>query len=102
MFCIAYWTQQGDLRKCSPNSLGSFRQYLRSFGPIAISFPLSVVFNNKGLTHIGAGLSAVVSTLAPVVTAILQHALGRSVSPKAWLGILAAVTGAIVIGSGKP
>lgn len=101
LVCTAYWAMQRDLGKCLPSSQGSLRRYLVFIAPIAISFPLSVVFNNQALIYVGAGLNAIIATLSPVTTAVLSRACGHVMPQLAWLGICIACVGAVVISVGE-
>jgi len=99
--CLVHWAWAGDMEKCRPMSVGSQSRYMRTILPIALSLPLSIILNNQSLIYIGAGLSAIIATFAPITTAILSHALGRKVARTAWIGIVIASVGAVIIGYGK-
>jgi len=99
--CCAYWAWLGDWGKLLPGSIGSSKRYRKFVVPIAASLPLSVIFNNTALVYLGAGLVAIVSTLSPVSTALLSRLMGRTIASKAWLGVLIAFTGAMMIAWGK-
>ena len=97
-----FWAFQGELRyKCNPASLGSPRRFFTFVLPIAASLPLSIVFNNTSLLYMGAGLAGVVGTMAPIITAILTHFLGRRISRHGWIGVLVATCGASFIAFGE-
>jgi drug/metabolite transporter (DMT)-like permease len=99
--CCAYWGWLGDWSKLLPGSIGSSKRYRKFVVPIAASLPLSVIFNNTALVYLGAGLVAIVSTLSPLTTALLSRLMGRTIASKAWLGVLTAFTGAMMIAWGK-
>jgi len=99
--CIAYWYHQGDLDKCFPSSMKSRRRFLMTIGPIALSNPLTVVFNNNALVHAGAGLCAIIGTLSPVTVAVMARLFGRLQSLTSWLGVLTAFGGGIVIAASE-
>jgi len=96
--CILYWVAAGDWSKLLPHSLGSSNRYFRFVLPIAISMPLSVIFNNMALIYIGAGLNGILSTTAPITTAMLSHMMGRRIPPQGWFGVSVAGVGAFIIG----
>lgn len=99
--CGCYWTAMGTPEKCLPRSIGSLRRYLTAIIPIACSLPLSVIFNNQAMIYVGAGVNAVIGTLAPVVTALLSRLLGRRFARTSWVGVAVACAGALVITSGE-
>jgi len=99
--CGCYWTAMGTPEKCLPRSMGSLRRYLTAIIPIACSLPLSVIFNNQAMIYVGAGVNAVIGTLAPVATALLSRLLGRSFARASWVGVAVACAGALVITSGE-
>lgn len=99
--CWAYWAWVGDWGKLLPGSIGSSKRYRKFVVPIAASLPLSVIFNNTALVYLGAGLVAIVGTLSPVSTALLSRLMGRTIASKAWLGVLTAFAGAMMIAWGK-
>ena len=45
------------------------------------------------MLYVGAGVNAVVATLAPVTTAALSHLLGRHISMISWAGVGVACSG---------
>ncbi|CAK9107601.1 unnamed protein product [Durusdinium trenchii] len=97
-----FWAFHGELLvRCNPASLGSSRRFFTFVLPIAASLPLSIVFNNTSLLYMGAGLAGVVGTMAPIVTAILTHFLGRRISRHGWIGVLVATCGASFIAFGE-
>lgn len=97
-----FWAAQGELfHRCNPASLGSSRRFFTFVLPIAASLPLSIVFNNTSLLYMGAGLAGVVGTMAPIITAILTHFLGRRISRHGWMGVLVATCGASFIAIGE-
>lgn len=95
--CVVYCWKVGDLRMFNPRTIGSVSRYMVAILPIAVSVPISIVLNNKALLYIGAGLASIISTLAPVTTALLASALGRRLSGMAWVGIAIALGGAMII-----
>jgi drug/metabolite transporter (DMT)-like permease len=99
--CCANCAWRGDWEKLLPGSIGSWKRYRTFVVPIAGSLPLSVIFNNTALVYLGAGLNAIVGTLSPVSTALLTRLMGRTIRSKAWLGVLAAFVGAMMIAWGK-
>mmetsp|Transcript_9883 Transcript_9883/g.26047 ORF Transcript_9883/g.26047 Transcript_9883/m.26047 type:complete len:405 (-) Transcript_9883:203-1417(-) len=99
--CVVYWAAQRDLTKCKASSIGSTRRYVATILPIACSLPLSVVFNNQAMLYVGASVNAVIGTLTPVTTALLQQLLGRTFSKLSWGGIALACIGALVITFGE-
>ena len=97
-----FWALRGELfQRCHPSSLGSLRRFWTFVLPIAASLPLSIVFNNTSLLYMGAGLAGVVGTMAPIITAILTHFLGRRISGHGWMGVLVATCGASFIAMGE-
>ena len=97
-----FWAAQGELfHRCNPASLGSSRRFFTFVLPIAASLPLSIVFKNTSLLYMGAGLAGVVGTMAPIITAILTHFLGRRISRHGWMGVLVATCGASFIAIGE-
>ena len=97
-----FWALHGELfQRCHPSSLGSLRRFWTFVLPIAASLPLSIVFNNTSLLYMGAGLAGVVGTMAPIITAILTHFLGRRISGHGWMGVLVATCGASFIAMGE-
>ncbi|CAJ1344128.1 unnamed protein product [Effrenium voratum] len=92
---------RGEFQQCRPMSLGSGRRYAGFVLPIAASLPMSIVLNNTSLMYMGAGLAGVIGTLAPIITAILSHFLGRRISRAGWMGILVATCGASCIAMGE-
>lgn len=99
--CIAYWYYQGDLGKCFPSSMQSRRRFLVTVGPIALSNPLAVVFNNNALVHAGAGLCAIIGTLSPVTVAMMARLFGRQQSVTSWMGVMTAFLGGAIIASSE-
>eukprot|EP00928_Gymnodinium_smaydae_P055897 TRINITY_DN39369_c0_g1_i1.p1 TRINITY_DN39369_c0_g1~~TRINITY_DN39369_c0_g1_i1.p1 ORF type:complete len:390 (+),score=48.42 TRINITY_DN39369_c0_g1_i1:38-1207(+) len=95
--CCLYWYVHGDMSKLTPQSLGSTKRFLMTALPIAFSNPLTVVFNNKALVHLGAGLCAVFGTLSPIAIALLAAMWGRGQSWTSWLGVLVASLGGLLI-----
>merc|ERR1712151_1237349 len=93
--CVLFWAFVGDLEKCWPKSMGSRKRFMYTVFPIALSNPLTVIFNNKALVYTGAGLCAVVGTLSPVTVAIVSRILGRKLPAVAWFGVLMAFSGAV-------
>lgn len=98
---VLYWLRVGSPQQLSPASLGSVDRYVSFVLPIAFALPLSVVFSNQALVYMGAGLTGIIGTLAPLTTAVLQHLFGRRISMRGWAGIFIAGTGATVIGFGE-
>merc|ERR1740121_606451 len=83
--------------KCVPTSIGSWSRYFRTVVVIALSAPVSVIFNNKALVFVGAGVCAVIGTLSPVCTAVLSRVFGRKLTLLSWIGVLVAFAGGAVI-----
>eukprot|EP00930_Biecheleria_cincta_P039716 TRINITY_DN27276_c0_g2_i1.p1 TRINITY_DN27276_c0_g2~~TRINITY_DN27276_c0_g2_i1.p1 ORF type:complete len:351 (+),score=42.60 TRINITY_DN27276_c0_g2_i1:90-1142(+) len=81
--------------------ISSWRRYCAQFAPIACSTPLCIVFNNQALVYLGAGINAVVGTLTPANTAVLQHFLGRRLARRSWTGITMAWVGGYFIAQGE-
>mmetsp|Transcript_10990 Transcript_10990/g.20682 ORF Transcript_10990/g.20682 Transcript_10990/m.20682 type:complete len:380 (+) Transcript_10990:89-1228(+) len=101
---LASWlvmTSRGHFHKCKPSSLGSCRRYIKYVLPIAASLPLSIALNNTSLIYMGAGLVGIMGTLAPIITAVLTHCLGRRINRTGWVGVAVASLGAIFIGTGE-
>mmetsp|Transcript_105607 Transcript_105607/g.275772 ORF Transcript_105607/g.275772 Transcript_105607/m.275772 type:complete len:399 (-) Transcript_105607:86-1282(-) len=101
LVCVVYWLVKGESHKALPSSMGSASRYTTFILPIALSLPLSVVFNNTALIYLGAGLNSIVATLSPVTTAALANLMGRKVAKFAWVGVGMACVGAGVIAWGK-
>mmetsp|Transcript_46370 Transcript_46370/g.87036 ORF Transcript_46370/g.87036 Transcript_46370/m.87036 type:complete len:369 (+) Transcript_46370:90-1196(+) len=103
VLCVStlYWIYMGDWKKCLPSSMGNYSRYITTILPIALSNPLCVVFNNKSLVYLGAGTCAIIGTLSPVTVTLLSVVLGRVLSPMAWIGILVAFLGAMVVAHGE-
>jgi len=95
--CVCYWAWVGDLRKCLPASVGSSRRYFATVVPIVICNPISILFNNKAMIYVGAGLCAIVGALSPVTTAVLSRMFGRVLAMMSWAGVLVALCGAFVV-----
>lgn len=96
--CIIYWAcWMGEPHRLWPTSMGSWTRFCRMVVPIALSQPVSVIFNNKAMIYVGAGVVAIIGTLSPVVTAVLSRACGRKLSLVSWLGVLVAFGGGCVI-----
>lgn len=100
-YCVLYWLCRGEPSKISPSSIGSIRRYVTLVFPIALSFPLSVALNNQALLYIGAGLGAIVGTVTPVTTAVVQQAMGRVLARMSWVGVALAFGGGVVIAMGE-
>eukprot|EP00438_Fugacium_kawagutii_P019638 Skav232811 [mRNA] locus=scaffold614:543414:544478:- [translate_table: standard] len=96
-----FWAAHGECGRCNPASLGSRRRFFTFVLPIAASLPLSITFNNTSLLYMGAGLAGVVGTMAPIITALLTHMLGRRISHHGWMGVLVATGGALFIAMGE-
>eukprot|EP00438_Fugacium_kawagutii_P023247 Skav204751 [mRNA] locus=scaffold1013:171687:176508:- [translate_table: standard] len=73
----------------------------RTVVPVAISQPISVVFNNKAMVYAGAGVCAVIGTLSPVCTAVISSCCGRRLTVLSWAGVMIAFLGALVISWGE-
>lgn len=101
LVCVVYWMVKGEPRKSLPSSMGSMYRYVTFILPIALSLPLSVVFNNTALLYLGAGLNSIVATLSPVTTAALANLAGRKIAKFAWVGVYTACIGAGVIAWSK-
>ena len=95
--CLVYWRAMGEPGKNWPGSMASLRRYCVMVIPIALCNPLTVVFNNKALVYVGAGLCAVIGTLSPVAVALLARVFGRVMSRLSWLGVLVAFSGGALI-----
>jgi len=98
--CSVYWVSVGDPMKMSPTSIDGVR-WLQTVVPVAFSQPVSVVFNNKAMVYAGAGVCAIIGTLAPVLTAALSSACGRGLSRMSWMGVIVAFFGGMVIAKGE-
>lgn len=101
VYCILYWLCRGEPSKILPLSTGSLRRYVALVLPIALSFPLSVAFNNQALLYLGAGLNAIIGTVTPVTTAVIQQTMGRVLARMSWFGVALAFSGGIVIALGE-
>eukprot|EP00928_Gymnodinium_smaydae_P019823 TRINITY_DN17633_c0_g1_i1.p1 TRINITY_DN17633_c0_g1~~TRINITY_DN17633_c0_g1_i1.p1 ORF type:complete len:373 (-),score=72.48 TRINITY_DN17633_c0_g1_i1:180-1298(-) len=97
-FTYLFLMRTGETSKWFPNSI-STQRYLKTVVPVAISTPISVIFNNTAMAYAGAGLCAIIGTLAPVMTAILASVCGRKLSPLSWCGVFMAFLGGVVIGT---
>ncbi|CAK9091966.1 unnamed protein product [Durusdinium trenchii] len=96
----AYWTWKGEPRKIFPWSIPLLR-WVKTVVPVAISQPISVVFNNKAMVYAGAGVCAVIGTLSPVCTAVISSCCGRRLTVLSWGGVIIAFLGALVISWGE-
>jgi len=98
-----YWLPHGTQKWWSiqVSSQHSADWFLRSIIPLALSNPLTVVFNNTALTYVGAGMCAIVGTLSPVSVAILSWLCGCRLSFTSWSGIFIAFGGALIIATGE-
>ncbi|CAE7530485.1 unnamed protein product [Symbiodinium natans] len=96
-----FWATRKQFDKCRPSSLGSVRRYAKYVLPIAASLPLSIALNNTSLLYMGAGLVGIIGTLAPIITAVLTHCLGRRINKTGWIGVGVASLGATCIGAGE-
>mmetsp|Transcript_68887 Transcript_68887/g.222669 ORF Transcript_68887/g.222669 Transcript_68887/m.222669 type:complete len:360 (+) Transcript_68887:88-1167(+) len=96
IFCLLYWLVSGDFNKCSPRSL-SLRRYTINIVPITLTLPIGVACNNMALMYMAPGLTAIISALSPVVTAVLSILFGRAMHRVAILGLLVALLGAVII-----
>ena len=81
--------------------MGSVRRYVKFVLPIALSLPLSIALNNTSLLYMGAGLAGIIGTMAPIITAVLTHCLGRRINKTGWIGVSVATFGATCIGAGE-
>eukprot|EP00435_Cladocopium_sp_Y103_P049714 s859_g15.t1 len=95
-----YWTWRGEPRKIFPWSIPLLR-WVKTVVPVAISQPISVVFNNKAMVYAGAGVCAVIGTLSPVCTAVISSCCGRRLTVLSWGGVIIAFFGALVISWGE-
>lgn len=96
--CYGYWLfWMKEPMKCLPTSIGSWRRYFRTVVVIAFSMPVSVIFNNKAMEYVGAGVCAIIGTLSPVCTALLSRFFGRRMSLLSAVGVLVAFGGGVVI-----
>lgn len=98
--CSVYWTLVGEPWKMLPWSIGG-KRYLRTVVPAALSQPVSVVFNNKAMVFVGAGLVAIIGTLSPIATAMLARVFGRKLANLSWFGVFVAFAGGVVISWGE-
>ncbi|CAJ1372990.1 unnamed protein product [Effrenium voratum] len=98
--CALYWSWQGQPQKILPWSIPPQR-WLKTVVPVALSQPISVVFNNKAMVYAGAGVCAVIGTLSPVCTALLSSCAGRPLTVLSWGGVLVAFVGAATISWGE-
>eukprot|EP00434_Breviolum_minutum_P017183 symbB.v1.2.015168.t1/scaffold1126.1/size136452/9 len=96
----AYWIWMGEPRKIFPWSIPLLR-WVKTVVPVAISQPISVVFNNKAMVYAGAGVCAVIGTLSPVCTAVISSCCGRHLTVLSWGGVIIAFFGALVISWGE-
>lgn len=101
LVCAVYWIVVGEPRKLLPCSIGSCGRWCRTIIPIALSQPVSVVFNNKAMVFVGAGVCAIIGTLSPVSTAVLSRIFGRKLAILSWFGIFVAFIGALTISWGE-
>ena len=97
----SFWASRNQFAKCKPSSLGSLRRYAKYVLPIAASLPMSIALNNTSLLYMGAGLVGIIGTLAPIITAVLTHCLGRRINKTGWIGVAVASLGATCIGAGE-
>jgi len=99
----AYWVPSGFSKWWSiqTSSNRSNEWFLRNIVPLALSNPLTVVFNNTALTYVGAGMCAIVGTLSPVSVAIFSWICGHRLSFVSWNGIFIAFSGALLIAFGE-
>jgi len=98
--CAIYFIYKGEPIKVLPCSI-PWKKYLKTVLPIAISQPISVVFNNKAMGYVGAAICAIIGTLSPVATAVVSRTCGRRIQLLSWLGVLVAFMGALVISWGE-
>ncbi|CAE7597955.1 unnamed protein product [Symbiodinium sp. CCMP2456] len=96
-----FWASRKQFHRCRPSSVGSLRRYAKFVLPIALSLPLSIALNNTSLLYMGAGLAGIIGTMAPIITAVLTHCLGRRINKTGWLGVSVATFGATCIGAGE-
>ena len=96
-----FWASRKQFEKCRPSSMGSARRYAKYVLPIAASLPMSIALNNTSLLYMGAGLVGIIGTLAPIITAVMTHCLGRRINRTGWIGIGVASVGATCIGAGE-
>mmetsp|Transcript_86531 Transcript_86531/g.269310 ORF Transcript_86531/g.269310 Transcript_86531/m.269310 type:complete len:363 (-) Transcript_86531:107-1195(-) len=101
MVSVVYWIAAGDLGKCHPRSIGSLKTFCVKILPMSCTLPIAVIFNNMALIYIAAGLNSIISALTPVSTALLSRAFGRTLTQHAWLGLLVALGGAVLISVGE-
>ncbi|CAE7222142.1 unnamed protein product [Symbiodinium natans] len=97
--CCAYWSVSGS--KADVSEARTNEWFVRNIVPIALSNPLTVIFNNTALVYAGAGVCAILGTLSPVSVAVLSFAVGRRLSWMSWGGIWLAFSGALVIAAGE-
>lgn len=98
--CAIYFIYKGEPIKTLPCSI-PWKKYLRTVVPIAVSQPISVVFNNTAMGFVGAAICAIIGTLSPVATAVLSRACGRRMALLSWFGVFVAFMGALVISWGE-
>lgn len=73
-------------------------EYFLSMGPLAACVAGSVLANNLSLMYIGAGLNALLSSLTPIVTAVLAVILlGKRYTKGGWFGMIVACSGGWVL-----
>lgn len=96
--CRLYWTAFGAKANCE---VRTNEWFVRNIFPIALSNPLTVVFNNTALVYAGAGVCAILGTLSPVSVAVLSYAVGRKLSWMSWAGVSVACCGALLIAAGE-
>ncbi|CAE7346518.1 unnamed protein product [Symbiodinium necroappetens] len=96
-----FWASRKQFHRCRPSSVGSLRRYAKFVLPIALSLPLSIALNNTSLLYMGAGLAGIIGTMAPIITAVLTHCLGRRINKTGWIGVSVATFGATCIGAGE-
>jgi drug/metabolite transporter (DMT)-like permease len=98
--CAIFFAYKREPIKVFPCSIPC-KKYLRTVVPIALSQPVSVVFNNTAMGYVGAAICAIIGTLSPVATALLSRTCGRRMQLLSWLGILVAFVGALIISWGE-
>ncbi|CAE7448806.1 unnamed protein product [Symbiodinium sp. CCMP2456] len=99
VICCVYRTGFGT--KANTCEARTNEWFVRNILPIALSNPLTVVFNNTALVYAGAGVCAILGTLSPVSVAVLSYVVGRKLSLMSWFGVSVACCGALLIAAGE-
>ncbi|CAE7243294.1 unnamed protein product [Symbiodinium natans] len=99
--CLAHRLVVGRGNAAASSETRTTAWFVRKIFPIALSLPLTVVFNNTALVYAGAAICAILGTLSPVSVALMSFACGRKLSKMSWMGILVAFLGALVLAGGE-